>query len=691
MTRPAYLGLLVFLLIVWAFGCSSARGGLFKERVSLSVKHQKPLSSEDARTLLAGAAKVDITPSPGMPLAGYSTLAKRAIGFRTRLYARALYLKPKEGPPIALVALDLLSGSELLQHRVAEIVAKKTDVGIEGLCLAGTHTHSGPGNYFGSVFYNRFGSNLAGFNPKFFDFLAQRVANAVVLAYESRRPARIATGKLAVWGFTRNRSMEAYLANQNLPKLASQDVHRAVNPWLWMVRVDGLSQGGAYEPLAALSSFSIHGTAVPPKNALYSADVFAYIERELEGQIESETGRPFVHLVVNGTHADNSPDYAPKMQGFLEARRIGVGVGKKALSMFRRLEKGLRQDVPVRSLAVELDLFKERCVEDVCLCPRPVVGATLMAGAEDGQPPVIHALWPFKEGSRRLLFKHSCQGRKLHALGPLQPLLLPKSDFPHLAFLQVLQVGDLSMLAVPFEVSLEMGRRIVRAASKGAPQAVEPIVISCANGYFGYLTTPEEYSMQHYEGGHTLYGKMSGPFVALKMAGLLERLGDEAAQSDIPESWSYQNYLSRFLPPERDYTGERRAAGAPIYKPSKKNQEAFFAFRWYDVPPSVIRFHEPLVLIEAEGRDGAWSILRIKGIPQNDKGYDISVAYLGKSDNEGMGLYEAKWYNPLSLAGSRYRFVILPREGQPVFFSQAFSQVEGSRSEHVFSDLYRSE
>lgn len=197
--------------------------------------------------------------------------------------------------------------------------------------------------------------------------------------------------------------------------------------------------------------------------------------------------------------------------------------------------------------------------------------------------------------------------------------------------------------------------------------------------------------MQHYEGGHTLYGKMSGPFVALKMAGLLERLGDEAAQSDIPESWSYQNYLSSFLPPERAYTGKRRAAGAPIYKPSKKNQEAFFAFRWYDVPPSVIRFHEPLVLIEAEGRDGAWSILRIKGIPQNDKGYDISVAYLGKSDNEGMGLYEAKWYNPLSLAGSRYRFVILPREGQPVFFSQAFSQVEGSRSEHVFSDLYRSE
>ena len=34
----------------------------------------------------------------------------------------------------------------------------------------------------------------------------------------------------------------------------------------------------------------------------------------------------------------------------------------------------------------------------------------------------------------------------------------------------------------------------------------EPVVVGLANNYMGYLTTPEEYEMQHYEGGHTVYG-----------------------------------------------------------------------------------------------------------------------------------------------------------------------------------------
>ncbi len=32
-------------------------------------------------------------------------------------------------------------------------------------------------------------------------------------------------------------------------------------------------------------------------------------------------------------------------------------------------------------------------------------------------------------------------------------------------------------------------------------------MVGLANGYIGYLMTPEEYDQQHYEGGHTVYGK----------------------------------------------------------------------------------------------------------------------------------------------------------------------------------------
>lgn len=51
-------------------------------------------------------------------------------------------------------------------------------------------------------------------------------------------------------------------------------------------------------------------------------------------------------------------------------------------------------------------------------------------------------------------------------------------------------------------------------------------------------------------------------------------------------------------------------------------------------------------MIEAKGSDGTWSMLRIGGVSQNDLGYDMSVAYLGKTHKKGMGLYEARWYAP---------------------------------------------
>ena len=38
------------------------------------------------------------------------------------------------------------------------------------------------------------------------------------------------------------------------------------------------------------------------------------------------------------------------------------------------------------------------------------------------------------------------------------------------------------------------------------PGVKDPFVVGLANDYMGYLTTPEEYEMQHYEGGHTVYG-----------------------------------------------------------------------------------------------------------------------------------------------------------------------------------------
>ena len=45
-----------------------------------------------------------------------------------------------------------------------------------------------------------------------------------------------------------------------------------------------------------------------------------------------------------------------------------------------------------------------------------------------------------------------------------------------------------------------------RSGPSCRPGVTDPVVVGLANNYMGYLTTPEEYEMQHYEGGHTVYG-----------------------------------------------------------------------------------------------------------------------------------------------------------------------------------------
>ena len=77
------------------------------------------------------------------------------------------------------------------------------------------------------------------------------------------------------------------------------------------------------------------------------------------------------------------------------------------------------------------------------------------------------------------------------------------------------------MLSVPGEMTVELGRR-TRAAALAAMAGSglrRVVVAGYANEYMSYLTTPEEYEAQHYEGGTTVYGPASGAFVAAALGG----------------------------------------------------------------------------------------------------------------------------------------------------------------------------
>ena len=82
--------------------------------------------------------------------------------------------------------------------------------------------------------------------------------------------------------------------------------------------------------------------------------------------------------------------------------------------------------------------------------------------------------------------------------------------------LQIIVIGNLAILGVPAELTTMAGRRLrerLMLVMSEAPQAREHfnkpdtvITAGYANAYSQYVSTKEEYDMQHYEGSSTLFG-----------------------------------------------------------------------------------------------------------------------------------------------------------------------------------------
>lgn len=641
------------------------------------IAYKKPEVISKTRGLVAGISKVDLTPPPGLPLAGYSKMAETEKGFRTRLYARIFYIRKDANEPVVLIQSDLLSGSLLIHHLLAERLASKTDISFGGIVFAGTHTHSAPANFYDNNFYNEFASNKPGFDKGWTEFVLDRLTSGVEEAYKSAKPAKIASGKTAIWGLTRNRSLDAYRANKNsgFEELKPEIQYQAINPDLVMIRIDAQDKDGRYKPLGAFSTFSVHGTTVPDSNDVANADVFAYPTRILEKKIRKDFKPSWdpIHALNNSTHGDNSPDYREDMQGFIESRRIGEAIGEEAVKLFDSLQNSLSTDANLSFNTREVDLYENQKIGDAEICDRPYVGTALTGGAEDGLTPVLNWLPFFAEGWPRWFLTGGCQGHKrIVGFKYLQPIVLPKSKFPHKLLLQSVKIADTLLLPVPFEVTKESGKRFVDEALKSSSQPIKNAsVISCANGYFGYVTTAEEYTRQHYEGGHTLYGPGTQPFLQAHLADLTKNLPAAGGKESFPASWNYELDRSDRYPETEKSEGVRELVDSPELILAEENLEKHWVFRYKDVGSSEISLHESLISIEYKEGASDWKELIQDGEPVDDKGVDIEIRKTSNS-GKGMAVYQVRWYNPEQNAKRKYRFVIHPRAGQAKFVSPEF-------------------
>src|SRR5204862_2714355 len=128
----------------------------------------------------------------------------------------------------------------------------------------------------------------------------------------------------------------------------------------------------------------------------------------------------------------------------------------------------------------------------------------------------------------------------------------------------VVRLGNQAIATIPGEMTVEMGKR-TRAAVLAAlaPAGVKRVALAgYANEFMHYFVTPEEYDMQHYEGGSTLYGKYSSNLVMDDLATLAGDLaGDRPAPA--PVDFDPRNGV---VPDTRPYDAGA-TAGSPVAQP----------------------------------------------------------------------------------------------------------------------------
>ncbi|KMQ94923.1 neutral ceramidase-like protein [Lasius niger] len=201
-------------------------------------------------------------------------------------------------------------------------------------------------------------------------------------------------------------------------------------------------------------------------------------------------------------------------------------------------------------------------LEEVHGC-RPAMGYSFAAGTTDGP-----GSFSFKQGTttsnpfwnavRNFLAAPTrddirCQGAKpiLLATGRMK---LPYQWQPNIVSTQVAIIGNIVIAGVPAEFTTMSGRRLREAIKKVMNDASDGetfvIVAGLCNTYSDYVTTPEEYQIQRYEGASTIYG----PHTLTIYLKQYQELVQAAAQKKFippgpPASKLLQSNLITLVPP----------------------------------------------------------------------------------------------------------------------------------------------
>ncbi len=487
---------------------------LFSSVALLALGLQRALACDDSNVpephWVLGVGKADVTgPALGVVMMGYVDPQQKSSGIHMRQWSRAFVLEePCDGDRVAIAVVDVAqifgNVKQRVISRLQELLPGVYDQ--HNTIVTATHTHNGPGGYAGRWMYNLTSS---GPQRDSVEPLVEGIAQSIAAAHESRIESRVWMHQSSLSGAGFNRSEPAYRAN---PQEEREAYGGDVDEEFVLLRFENT----AGEPLGSVNWFAVHPVSLSALVSVISGDNKGLAAYLFEKRFQEIGREGFVGAFAQSNSGDVSPYpvTGPQEDDFVRNKRNAVLQFEKATESWENAETELNPRLEMVSVAVDMSSYQFQAKH----LPGPVstcssaLGVAFAAGTENGSPfPLFNEGTVYGDNWPKITLLPALQ--KCHGA---KPILLPTGIMPtpwtdNVLPFQLLRIGNVVIAAIPSEINTMAGRRL-RAALTAVFEnsGVEnPTVVLAAlsNAFAHYVATPEEYSMQHYEGASTLYGE----------------------------------------------------------------------------------------------------------------------------------------------------------------------------------------
>jgi len=272
--------------------------------------------SQDKPGLLAGVAKVNITPKEKIPIGWHSGENIPYDSIHDEVFSRAIVFSDGT-KKAAIISVDISGISHTTWEELSSRIGKETGIDCEYIMLCATHTHSGPAH------------NLAGYGrnttPEVASYTAQlkdNIVKAVKDAASNLKPVSIGAGK-GECKMNINRRAPMAVGGLWLGKNPDGSCDHEVA----VLKID--DRNGNTNSL--FINWPCHGTVMGPTNNALTGDWLSatalFVEKEFADKI--------VVPVTAGASGDIDPIFGPHGTEFHDKRIhsdiYGILVGKEAI------------------------------------------------------------------------------------------------------------------------------------------------------------------------------------------------------------------------------------------------------------------------------------------------------------------------------------------------------------------------